>query len=56
MENKILTKSQKREIIIQIGTDRTREICSLCHKKMDIQIYHIQLCRKCRSEVIQEIK
>jgi hypothetical protein len=44
-----LTKEEKFEIIQQIGQDRVRNICSICHNKMDIKNYHIQLCKSCRK-------
>ncbi len=45
---RLFDNQEKAEIIIQIGQDRVRNICSICHKKMDIKNYHIQLCKSCR--------
>lgn len=44
-----LTPQQKTDIIVQIGNDRVRGVCSLCRKKSRFpEKYHIQLCERCR--------
>ena len=40
--------------IIELGLIRKRDNCAKCSKKMDVDKYHIQLCKKCRTEELDK--
>jgi hypothetical protein len=46
-------KKENTKLFINIVTDlgflRLKNLCALCGKKMDVDNYHIQLCKKCRE-------
>lgn len=35
--------------IIELGLIRKRDRCAKCGEKMDVDKYHIQLCKSCRE-------
>jgi len=41
--------------IIEIGLCRKRNECALCHKRMNVSNHHIQLCRDCRLNELEEL-
>lgn len=52
-----LTPQQRTDIIVMIGNDRLRGVCSLCRRKSRFpERYHIQLCEKCRLENIDKMQ
>lgn len=41
------------EIMIELGSLRASNLCASCGKKIDIKIYHIQLCQECRKTYLE---
>lgn len=42
--------------IIELGLIRKRDRCASCGKKMDIEDYHIQLCKDCREREFENMQ
>jgi len=40
--------------IIEMGLIRKRNRCANCGKEMDVPNYHIQLCKRCRMESLDD--
>lgn len=51
-------KKNNRELltnlVIELGLLRIKDKCALCGKQIDIENYHIQLCRICRIGVLDK--
>ena len=50
-----MNKSIDKEIVVEIGLARVKNICACCKRKMDIKNYNIQLCKICRTMHLEEI-
>ena len=40
--------------VIELGLIRRRDICAKCGNKIDIEDYHIQLCKSCRMVELEK--
>lgn len=62
MENNILNKLKREnnklfyKIVVEMGLLKTKNICADCGKKMDINNFHIQLCKECRYKYLDRYK